>query len=71
MATSLRRQDRDGRAMVAAQHRQESALRDPGQPICGRLPPPFDVAVEVEVAEVMDAEAGQQLARLSDRRHHS
>src|SRR5437879_7790330 len=70
MPPYLRRQSRDCGAVVATQHGQERVGRDLGQALHRAHPSGLDVPPGVEVADVADTQAGQEVALFGDGRHH-
>src|SRR5690349_15938376 len=69
VAARLRRQGRDGGAVVASQDGEERPGWDVGQPFRHGQPAGLDLKTRVQVADVLDAQPGQQVPVLGHRRH--
>ena len=69
MPPHLSGQRRDRGAVVAAEHRQERLRGDLHEALHRHHPAGLDVAAGIQVADVLDAQTGQEVAFFGDRRH--
>ncbi len=70
MPARLRRQRGDGGAVVAAQDGEQRARRNRGEAIGHDLPAGLDGRSDLEIAQIVDGEAREQVSLLGHRRHY-